>query len=92
MEELLEQSDFVICCLGLTPETKNTFDMAAFKRMKKSAIFVNISRGGLVVQEDLINALKTGEISAAGLDVMTPEPLPADHELLQLKNCSELTC
>jgi glyoxylate/hydroxypyruvate reductase len=74
----------------MTPETKGTFDARAFRKMKKSAIFVNVSRGGLVVQDDLVDALKSGDIAAAGLDVMTPEPLPGDHELLRLKNCSEL--
>ena len=49
--------------------------------MKSSAVFINTSRGGVVNQDDLIEALKTREIAMAGLDVMTPEPLPTDHPL-----------
>lgn len=57
--------------------------------MKKTAVFVNISRGEVVQQEDLIEALKNNTIFSAGLDVMTPEPLPSDHELLRQPNCGE---
>ncbi|XP_033109259.1 glyoxylate reductase/hydroxypyruvate reductase-like [Anneissia japonica] len=86
-EQLLEQSDFVIICCALNPDTKEMFNRHAFKKMKSSAILVNTSRGGVVQQEDLYHALKTGQIRAAGLDVTTPEPLPTDHKLLTLKNC-----
>lgn len=86
-DELLVQSDFVIVCCSLTPETKEMFDEAAFKKMKSTAIFVNSSRGGVVNQDDLIKALESKTILAAGLDVMTPEPLPLDSRLLKLKNC-----
>ncbi|KAH3792361.1 hypothetical protein DPMN_145855 [Dreissena polymorpha] len=55
--------------------------------MKKNAIFINISRGGLVNQDDLYTALKNGNILAAGLDVTLPEPLPMSHPLLTLENC-----
>ena len=55
--------------------------------MKRGAVFVNISRGAVVVQEDLVDALKNGVIRAAGLDVCTPEPLPVDSPLLALPNC-----
>lgn len=55
--------------------------------MKKDAIFINTTRGGLVNQDDLYEALTKGIIFAAGLDVTTPEPLPTDHKLLKLKNC-----
>ncbi|CAH1956518.1 unnamed protein product [Acanthoscelides obtectus] len=57
-----------------------------FSKMKKTAVFVNVGRGAVVDQPALITALKKGDIFAAGLDVVTPEPLPADHELLQLPN------
>ncbi|XP_044252794.1 glyoxylate reductase/hydroxypyruvate reductase [Tribolium madens] len=86
-DELLSQSDFVVVCCALTPETKEMFNEGAFKKMKKSAVFVNTSRGGVVDQDALVRALKDGEIWGAGLDVMTPEPLPLDHPLLGLKNC-----
>ena len=87
LDTLLEQSDFVIVCCALTPETRGIFNKAAFAKMKKSAIFINISRGLCVNQEDLYDALKSGEILAAGLDVTTPEPLPTDNPLLKLKSC-----
>ncbi|CAG0896077.1 unnamed protein product [Darwinula stevensoni] len=87
-EELLQKSDFVICTCALTPETQGMFDKRAFQLMKPSAVFINISRGGLVNQDDLVEALKGGEIWGAGLDVMTPEPLPSHHPLLQLANCT----
>lgn len=86
-DELLAKSDFVICCAALVPETKELFNKAAFEKMKRSAIFVNTSRGGTVDQDALIDALKNNTIRAAGLDVTTPEPLPLDSPLLKLKNC-----
>ncbi|RXG73533.1 Glyoxylate reductase/hydroxypyruvate reductase [Armadillidium vulgare] len=58
--------------------------------MKKNAVFVNTSRGGLVDQDALIDALKSGQIQAAGLDVMTPEPLPLDHPLINTPNLTLL--
>lgn len=86
-DELLTESDFVICCAALVPETKEIFNKSAFEKMKKSAIFVNTSRGGTVDQDALIEALKNNTIRAAGLDVTTPEPLPLDSPLFKLKNC-----
>lgn len=61
----------------------------AFGKMKSNAVFVNVARGGVVVQDDLIEALKNGTIFSAGLDVMTPEPLPFDHPLTKLPNCGK---
>lgn len=87
LDELLTSSDFVIACCALTPETKELFNDQAFKAMKKTAVFVNTSRGAVVDQDALVRALTNGEIWGAGLDVMTPEPLPLDHPLLKLKNC-----
>ncbi|XP_076749834.1 glyoxylate reductase/hydroxypyruvate reductase-like isoform X2 [Xylocopa sonorina] len=84
---LLQESDFIIVTTALTQETKQMFNQDAFKQMKRSAIFINISRGEVVDQPALIEALKTGTIKAAGLDVMTPEPIPLDSELLKLDNC-----
>lgn len=86
-EELLRVSDFVIGCCALNPKTAGLFNKGAFKKMKSSTIFINTSRGGLVNHDDLYEALTTGEIKAAGLDVMTPEPLPTDHKLTKLSNC-----
>ncbi|MEZ4637527.1 MAG: NAD(P)-dependent oxidoreductase [Caldilineaceae bacterium] len=86
-EELLERSDFVSTHTPLFPETHHLFNADAFRRMKKSAIFINTSRGPIVNHDDLYDALVNGEILAAGLDVTEPEPLPSDHKLLSLKNC-----
>ncbi|KZC13004.1 Glyoxylate reductase/hydroxypyruvate reductase [Dufourea novaeangliae] len=86
-DELLQKSDFVIVTTALTPETRLMFNQSAFEKMKKSAIFINVSRGEVVDQFALIEALKKGTIRGAGLDVMTPEPIPLDSELLKLDNC-----
>lgn len=83
---LLSASDYVMSVVPLTDETKNIFDWQVFSKMKKSAIFINISRGGTVVEEDLMEALIAKEIQAAGLDVFRDEPIRADHPLLQLDN------
>ena len=87
LDDLLATSDFVVVCMALTPATKEMFNMDKFKKMKKTAVFINTSRGGVVQQDDLYQALVTGEIGAAGLDVTTPEPLPTDSRLLTLDNC-----
>jgi len=84
---LLAESDFVIASCPLSAETTNLFSATTFSRMKHTSIFVNTSRGGVVNQSDLYDALKTGVIAGAGLDVTTPEPLPVDHQLLSLDNC-----
>jgi len=86
-DAFLSASDIVVVTCALTPETQNLFDAKAFSKMKKSAVFINTSRGGLVNQADLCLALRDGEIGAAGLDVTTPEPLPTDDPLLTLPNC-----
>jgi glyoxylate/hydroxypyruvate reductase len=86
-ESMLCKSDVVIASCALSEQTAGRFDYAAFKAMKSSAIFINISRGGVVKQEDLVRALQEKVIWAAGLDVTTPEPLPLDHPLLHLINC-----
>lgn len=85
-DELLEQSDFVVCMTPLTNETKHMFNAESFRKMKSSAFFINSSRGGTVVEGDLIKALESGEIAGAGLDVFEKEPISADHPLLNLPN------
>lgn len=89
LDTLVGESDFIVVACPLTEETRHMFHKDLFNKMKKNAVFVNISRGEVVKQEDLIEALKSNTIFAAGLDVMTPEPLPSDHELLKLPNCGE---
>jgi lactate dehydrogenase-like 2-hydroxyacid dehydrogenase len=87
MDTLLAESDFISIHTVLTEQTQHLFDAHAFRKMKRTAILVNTSRGGTVDQDALYQALVNGEIAAAGLDVTTPEPLPADHPLLHLPNC-----
>ncbi|XP_006630094.2 glyoxylate reductase/hydroxypyruvate reductase-like [Lepisosteus oculatus] len=87
LDALLGESDFVVVSCALTPETQQLCSKDFFGKMKKTAVFVNSSRGAVVNQEDLYEALSSGQIAAAGLDVTTPEPLPPDHPLLKLKNC-----
>jgi len=85
-DDLLESSDFVISVVPLTNETKKRFDRRAFEKMKETAIFINISRGGVVDEEALFQALETNLIKAAGLDVFAEEPISAKHPLLKLDN------
>ncbi|XP_032410461.1 LOW QUALITY PROTEIN: glyoxylate reductase/hydroxypyruvate reductase [Xiphophorus hellerii] len=87
LDTLVSESDFIVVSCSLTPETQGLCDEAFFSKMKKTAVFINSSRGAVVNQEDLYEALKSGQIAAAGLDVTTPEPLPTNHPLLTLKNC-----
>lgn len=84
---LLKESDFVIVNCSLTPETKGIFNKDKFSLMKPTAIFVNTARGGVVDQEDLLEALQNKVIGGAGLDCMNPEPIPPDHPLTKLDNC-----
>jgi phosphoglycerate dehydrogenase-like enzyme len=83
---LIAQADVVVSALPLTPETTNLFDAKMFARMKKSAYFINVGRGGSVVTDDLVAALNDGTIAGAGLDVTEPEPLPKEHALWKAKN------
>src|SRR5699024_10253357 len=85
-DELIEASDFIVSLLPLTEETKGKFNKEVFHKMKKTAIFINASRGGVVNETDLYEALVEGEIQAAGLDVFASEPIKNDHPLATLKN------
>ncbi|KAG9342461.1 hypothetical protein JZ751_016463 [Albula glossodonta] len=87
LDALLTESDFIVVSCSLTPETQGLCNKEFFSKMKNTAVFINSSRGSVVNQEDLYEALSSGQIAAAGLDVTTPEPLPTDHPLLTLKNC-----
>lgn len=84
LDQLLHESDFVICCLPLTVETKYMFTYERFKQMKKSAYFINISRGQIVKESDLVRAVQNQIIAGAGLDVFEEEPLPKTHPLWKL--------
>jgi lactate dehydrogenase-like 2-hydroxyacid dehydrogenase len=82
-EELLERSDFVSVHTPLTPETRGLIDAEALRRMKPTAYLVNTARGPVVDTDALAAGLHAGEIAGAALDVTDPEPLPADHPLLE---------
>ncbi len=88
LEELLARSDFVSLHAPLTPATEGLIDERALRRMQPTAVLVNTARGKLVESAALVRALGEGWIAAAGLDVTDPEPLPADHPLAQLPNCT----
>ena len=81
-DELLERSDVVSLHCPLTEDSARLFDAETFARCKPGVIFINAARGGLVDHDDLLTALDSGQVSAAGLDVTDPEPLPTDHPLL----------
>lgn len=84
LPSLLGEADYVVAAAPLTPDTDGMFDAAAFRAMRSSARFVNIGRGQLAVEADLVAALLGGEIAGAALDVFSVEPLPADHPLWTL--------
>lgn len=86
LPELLAESDFVSLHTPLTTETRNLMSAAQFAAMKPSAILVNTSRGGVVDQDALIEALRSGTIAGAALDVTTPEPLPLESPLYSFPN------
>lgn len=85
-DELLSESDFVSLNCPLTPETTGLIGTPQFERMKPSAILINMARGPVVDTDALYEALSTGRIAGAGLDVTEPEPLPRDHPLLRVEN------
>ena len=84
--ELLERSDFVSVHTPLTPDTRGLIDEQALRRMKPTSYLVNTARGPVVDSAALASALHAGEIAGAALDVTDPEPLPADHLLLEAPN------
>jgi len=86
LEDLASNSDIVIVCASLNETTKNIVDDKFLKRMKTSSFLINTSRGGLVNQEALVEVLTRGGIRGAGLDVMTPEPLPPTSTLARCPN------
>jgi len=87
LDELLRRSDFVSLHVTLGPETRHLIDARALESMKPTAILINASRGPVVDPDALYEALQKGGIAGAALDVTEPEPLPAGHRLLTLKNC-----
>jgi glyoxylate reductase len=86
LETLLREADFVSVHTDLNDATRGLFNAQRFRLMKPTAVFVNTARGPVVVEKDLVEALKSGTIFAAGLDVTDPEPPPPESELLRLPN------
>jgi glyoxylate reductase len=86
LHAVLERADFVSVHTPLTPETRHLIDADALAVMKPTAILVNTARGPIVDQDALAAALRDGRLGGAGLDVTDPEPLPADHPLLDTPN------
>lgn len=84
--DLLERSRVVAVCAPLTPETEGMFDRQAFSRMRSDALLVNVTRGRIVDEEALLEALREGQIAGACLDVTPVEPLADDHPLWTMDN------
>jgi phosphoglycerate dehydrogenase-like enzyme len=84
--ELAGRADVIVNALPLTSETRGLFDTTFFDAAKPGAYFISVGRGASTVTADLVAALKDGRLTAAGLDVTDPEPLPPDHELWSLPN------
>lgn len=87
LDELLENSDFVSLHTDLSAETRGLINRQRLAMMKPTAVLVNTSRGGVIDQDALVEALIAGRPLAAGLDVTDPEPLSPDHPLVGLSNC-----
>ena len=83
LDVLLQQSDFVMLCLPVTAESKGIMNHQRFKQMKNHAFLINLSRGGLVDRQDLEDALASGEIAGAGLDVFWEEPPDPDDPVFK---------
>ena len=89
-EELLERSDVISLHAPLNPDTEGLMNREAFRKMKKSAFLVNVARGGLVVEQDLADALNEGEIAGAGLDVLCQEPMRPENPLFAIRDSRKL--
>lgn len=86
LETLIAQSDVICLCCNLTDENWHMINAERLARTKKGVIVVNVARGGLIDEDALIEALETGKVGAAALDVFEEEPLKPDHPLLQFEN------
>ena len=86
-EELLKKSDVVSVHCPLNADSQDMFNRETFAEMKRSALFVNTARGGVVVEQDLFDALESGTIAAAAIDTLRVEPMEEDCVLMRAKNC-----
>lgn len=89
-ETLLSTSDIISVHAPLTEQTEGLMNREAFAKMKSSAIFLNVGRGAIVVEQDIADALETNQIAAAGLDVLCIEPMSPDNPLLAFKDSKRL--
>ena len=87
LDELLCRADVVSLHCPLFPETRGIINRETISKMKDGVIIINNSRGPLIVEQDLADALNSGKVYAAGLDVVSSEPISADNPLLKAKNC-----
>ena len=87
LEQLFAESDVIALHCPLFPETKEMINRNSIARMKDGVILINNSRGGLIAEQDLADALNSGKVFAAGLDVVSTEPIQPDNPLLSAKNC-----
>lgn len=86
LEDLLRLSDIVILCVPLNAQTEGMIGAASFRQMKRGALLINVARGPVVVERELVAALQSGQLGGAGLDVTEVEPLPVDSSLWDLPN------
>lgn len=86
LPRLWERADFIVSCVPLLPDTKGLVDRTAFAAMKPSTVLVDVSRGGVVEELPLLNALQSGRIRGAALDVFNTEPLPPESPFWELEN------
>lgn len=89
-QTLLKESDIISIHAPLNDKTEGMMNLEAFKQMKKTAILINVGRGPIVNEQDLVTALNEGMIAGAGLDVISVEPMRADNPLLQIKDSRKL--
>ena len=87
LNDVLPNQDFVVVAAALTDQTLGLFDLDRFAKMKRTAYFVNVARGGHVVTDDLVAALERSLIAGAAIDVTDPEPLPDGHALWNNPKC-----
>ena len=89
-DELLERSDILSVHAPLNAHTEKLMTLEAFRKMKKSAVFINVARGAIVDEQDLYTALTEGEITGAALDVLAQEPMDPENPLLKIQDSSRL--